>query len=520
MLRKVLPRTSFEQQLPDGWWLSRLYKGNRILYYNDIRVVSLPDDFNIEQSVKNVIDNPPEMIQEMLYQDGRLAVTDLSSKIQRRLIRKGILPYELVNSDIDNIIPAVAEYDGKTYTHSNYRWYDINGNCINSLCRFLSVWDARVKYAQNACTIADVARYSWKAVLECLGDDHQRFINNVLQPKLATNRKGWVWEAKFKKQERLSENSPWAGSEWDSSEEIEQEYRDDVNSCLHHYFFESIEHQVQMFTEDCNVPAFHGIKQRVAEYEADIFEQLKDIKPELSSFRWNSLMKYHEPVFAPKPMSSRKQADFYRLVHDVIVGQISGHQAALMFSCSDWDSIARESNRYEKHLTQHVPFYTDRWEKLSSKEVSFTSAVRYVISNVRDLITMGYRPEEKMIASFSYDDCRFAVHIVTGEVRYIGVAKSKYMSDTWLELKPEQRRARLNDDEEWEYQEKSIKKYNRLFSYLFNIVHKHWNRAEYFLKDKLTARKKYLRPSSRFLDKMKEKADNYIKSLERGVVVC
>ena len=94
------------------------------------------------------------------------------------------------------------------------------------------------------------------------------------------------------------------------------------------------------------------------------------------------------------------------------------------------------------------------------------------------------------------------------------------MSDRWLKMKPEQRRAVLNDDAEWEYQEKAIKRYNRLFSYLYNVVHKHWDRVSYFIKDKLTAKKKYLRPSSRFLDKMREKAEKYIKSLERGVVTC
>lgn len=527
MIRKVLPRTSFEQQLPDGWWLSRLYKGNRNLYYKDIKVVSLRDDFNIENSVKLVINNPPEKIQETLYLDGNIAVTELSSKVQRKLVRKGIVSYEYATHEIadsdtwlNNTIPAVAEYDGETYTKRNYRWYDTQDNCISSSARFLSVWDARVKYAQKKCTIADVARYSWCAVFECLGDDHQRFINNVLQPKLAINRKGWAWEAKFKKRERLEENARWKDTEWDNSEDIEQDYQDDVNSCLHNYFFESIEHQVQMFTEDCNIPAFKNIRKRVDAYEADIFEQLRDLKPELSGFRWNSLMMYYEPVFVPKSMSTRRQADFYGLVHDVIIGKVSGYQASLMFAGRDWDSVARESARYEKHLTQHVPYYTDRWYTLSSEEVSFKTAVQYVISNIRDLITMGYRAAERVVASFTYDDCKFIVHIETGEVEYVGISSGRYLPDRWLQMKPEQRRSYLKDDDEWEYQEKAIKSYKRLFSYLYNVVHKHWNSAEYFIKDKLTARNKYLRPSSKFLAKMAEKADKYIKSLERGVVAC
>lgn len=232
------------------------------------------------------------------------------------------------------------------------------------------------------------------------------------------------------------------------------------------------------------------------------------------------MLKAHEPVFAPRVLSYEKREDFYDLVHQVIIGSMSGHQAALHMVNGDWKKIKREGNRYEKHMTQHVPYYTDRWKKLNPNSLTFTDAVRYVQSNVKDLITMGFRAADKLIASFTYDDCRFSVNVMTGEVHYIGVAEGKYMSDRWLKMKPEQRRAVLNDDAEWEYQEKAIKRYNRLFSYLYNVVHKHWDRVSYFIKDKLTAKKKYLRPSSRFLDKMREKAEKYIKSLERGVVTC
>ena len=112
------------------------------------------------------------------------------------------------------------------------------------------------------------------------------------------------------------------------------------------------------------------------------------------------------------------------------------------------------------------------------------------------------------------------MNVESGDIRYIGYSNGKFMSDTWLNLKPEERRKLLHDDAEWEYQEKAIKKYRRLFSYLYNVVHKHWDRACYFIQDKLLAKRKYLRPSSGFLDRMKEKADKYIKSLERGVAIC
>ena len=230
MCQKVLPRTSFEERLPEGWFLSRLYKGNRILYYKDIKVVSLPDSFDIEARVSDVISNPPESVQAALYQDGKLAALELSSNVQQKLVKKGIIPYEFALNCLHSIeswlykyIPAKAEYAGQTYRNKRNRWYDENGNCINTSVMFLSTWDARVRYAQGVCTLADVARYSWSAVLECLGDDHQRFIETVIKPKLIVNKKGWVVEAKDKKKERLGRNAKWEHTEFDCSREIEQD---------------------------------------------------------------------------------------------------------------------------------------------------------------------------------------------------------------------------------------------------------------------------------------------------------
>lgn len=527
MFERILPRYSFEQSLPDGWFLSRLYKGKRVLYYNDVKVASIADDFDIETNVKSLIANPPEAVQQALYQDGKVQATELSPAVQKKLIKKGIIPYEFalncfhdLESWLHRYIPARAEYAGKSYTNRRNRWYDEEGNCINSSVLFFSIWDARVRYAQGKCTLSDVARYSWSAVLECLGDDHQRFINSVITPKLETNRKGWVLDAKDKRNQALEENSPWEHTEWDCTEEIDEEYRKDVNSTLYNHFFNSIDNQVMMFTQNCNIPAFKGVKERVENYEKKVLDELCSITPTLCRFKWNSLLRNHEPVFSPQRLNPDKKQDLEDLIHQVIIGTMSGHEAALHFVNGDWNKIRRESNRYEKHMTQHIPFYTDMWKMLSPEKLSFSEAVKYVKKNIIDLISMGYRSSDKVIASFDYDQCRFSVHIRTGEVKYLGVAKSKYMSDSWLAMKPEQRRKYLNDDVEWEYQEQAIKKYNRLFSYLYNVVHKHWDRACYYLRDKLAAKKKYLKPSPRFLSKMKAKAEEYIKSLERGVVTC
>lgn len=527
MCQRVLPRTSFEEHLPEGWFLSRLYKGNRILYYNDMKVASLTDNFNIESDVYKIINNPPEVVQAALYQDGKMSAAELSSNIQKKLVKKGIIPYEFalnclhsIESWLCKIIPVRVEYSGKFYINKRNRWYDENGDCISMTTLFLSTWDARVRYAQGKCTLADVAKYSWSAVLECLGDDHQRFVTQVLKPKMELNKKGWVVSAKAKKAEKKRRNAHWEHTEFDCSNDIEDEYQEEVNSCLYNYFFESLEHHVQMFTEECNVPAFKSVRAQATDYEKSVVSQLKSIEPQLCRFKWNPLLKSHEPVFAPQRMSAERCNDFYDLVHQVIVGQMSGHEAALHLVHGDWSKIRRESNRYEKHMTQHVPFYSERWQKLDATKTSFTEAVDYVQTNIRDLITMGYRDASKIIVSFTYDDCRFALNVETGEVRYIGYSNGKFMSDTWLKLKPEERRKLLHDDAEWEYQEKAIKKYRRLFSYLFNVVHKHWDRACYFVQDKLLAKRKYLRPSSGFLDRMSEKADKYIKSLERRVAIC
>lgn len=527
MVQKVIPKTSFEEQLPTGWFLSRLYKGNRILYFKDIKVASLKDGFDLENRVQNIITNPPECVQAELYQSGMITALELSPKVQKKLVQHGVISYEFALNCLHNIeswlhrfVPSTAEYAGATYKNKRNRWYDEEGNCISTSTLFLSTWDARVRYAQGKCTLTDVANYSWAAVLECLGDDHQRFIENVIKPKLLVNRKGWTTEAKYDRQKKLDRNAMWEHTEFDDTEKINQEYRDDVNSCLYNYFFESIPHQVQMFTESCNVPAFKDMKDRVEDWEISVLAELEMIVPKLSRFKWNSVLKCHEPVFAPQVLSEDKREDLYDLIHQVIIGTMSGHEAALHFVNGDWKKIKREGNRYQKHMTQHVPFYTDRWKKLNPDYMSFQDAVDYVTKGIKDLISMRFRAANRIFTSFNYDDCRFTLNVETGEIRYVGVAKGKYMSDRWLKMKPEQRRAYLKDDAEWEYQEQAIKKYNRLFSYLYNVVHKHWDRVSYFFKDKLIAKQKYLRPSSRFLDKMKEKAEAYIKSLERRVVNC
>lgn len=511
--------------MPEGWYLSRLFAGKRILYYNDIKVAHIIDDFDLESRVHDVINNPPEKIQPALYRDGRISVSELSPKIQRKLVKSGEVTLELANECIPDVkdwinenIPKVAEYSNELYTLKNNLWYDSKGNCINSSKRFQSTWDARVRYAKGECSLTDVARYSWSAMLECLGDEHQRFINQVLNPKLKINKKAWAFDAKQKKEERIEKNR-WYQID-NVMEEIEEEYRDKVNSSIYDYFYTSIEKQVQMFTEDCNMPAFKDIRKQVERYEHKVLSEIQSIVPVLGKFRWNSLLRAHEPVFAPRPLSVERRHELYDLIHKVIIGEMSGHEAALYMSSGYWVKIQRESNRYRKYMTQYVPYYSERWAKLSTQNSTFQQAVDYVVNRNRDLIDMGYRPADKLIVSFDYDNCRFAVHLVTKEVHYIGVQGGKYMPDSWLKLKPEQRRKRLNDDVEWEYQEYAIKKYNRLFSYLFNIVHKHWDKAYYYLHDKQVARNKYLRPSPRFLHLMKEKADKYIKSLERGVVTC
>lgn len=527
MCQHVLPKSAFESMLPDGWFLSRLYRNNRILYYRDIKVARIADTFDVENVVSAIINNPPECVQEQLYLDRKIGVASLSETIQKKLIRKGVISIEVAKNCLTNLstwlsqwVPKKAEYAGKTYYQRRNRWYDDSNHCINATTLFLSTWDARIKYAQGQCTLSDVARYSWAAVLECLGDDHQRFIDTVLQPKLKINKKARVVEAKTTRDEKLKSNLKWKYTSYNAEEQIMQEYQNEVEASLEHYFYENLAQRVQMFTDKCNVPAFKNIRNQVACWEEDVIKELSSIIPELSKFRWNSVLREMEPVFAPQPLSYEKKADLYHLIHQVITGQMSGYQAALYFVNADWKKIKRESNRYEKHLTQHVPYYSDRWKKLDVKRVSFASAVQYVQSSVKDIMKLGYRAVSKSVTSFNYDDCRFSLDVETGRVSYLGIAKSKYMSDSWLKLKPEQRRQRLDDDVEWEYQEKAIKSYNRLFSYLYNVVHKHWDRASYYLSDKLTAKKKYLRPSSRFLDKMREKAEEYIKSLERRVVTC
>lgn len=526
MSARILPRNSFEQQLPDGWFLSRLYRGNRVLYYRDIKVKSIPDDFSIQENVYAIISNPPAAIQHRLYEEGRLTIEALDTKVQKKLIKNGIISFEEALKRIPTLCkwlmqlrPRCAEYAGHTYTGTHKGWISDDGVCIKPKALFQSSWDARVRYAKGIATLSDVARYSWSTALECLGDDHQRIINQIIKPKLENNRKGWVYDAKDKKAQKLEANKAWVGTEWDLTEDIADEYREDINSSIYHHFFASVGNQKDMFTKKCLLPGFDTIHTYIKNYNKRVIKELGFISPELSGFRWNSTLGSYEPSFSPARLSTERRNDFFVYVNQVLTGAYSGHEAALRFSNKSWSRISRETKRYSKHMTQHVPYYSNLW-KLNNTDKSFSDIVTYVRDSVRDLIAMGFRDESRRKTAFVYDDCRFCVDIDNGEVQFLGLSGGKFMSDKWIAMKPEQRRAYLSDDVEWEYQERAIKSYNRLLSYLSNVIHKHWDKASCYIKDKIAARNKYLKPSPRFLAKIKGKAEEYIKSLERGVVIC
>jgi hypothetical protein len=520
----VSPKYTFETELPEGWYLGRLYKNRRVLHYKNCKVKSIFDDFNIERTVRDIIAHPPVLVEMMLFQDKQLDAHELSKEAQDRLLKKGLVTIEYAKKNFSiysaNQVPKIAEYDGRLYVNKNHDWYDEAGNCINKKKRFISTWEARVAYAQGQCTLTDVARYSWAAVLECLGDMHQRGVNSYLMPKLKLNKKAWTYDAKYDKQKRLDRNKKNEHTPWDETADIEEIYRREVNSCLLHHFTASVENHVMMFTKDCNIPAFDDMKKRTEKVENEVITELSGIERELNSFRWNSLMNWLEPVFAPKAMNDKRKFEFFNLVHDVLIGKISGHYAALSFSSGTPEQLFEEEDRYKRTILQHVPFLANMSKDITPSKISFVDAVNYIKARYQDMVRLGFRPADKCITSFNYDNCRFALHIYTGEVKYVGPLRGKYIPDSWLDLTPEERRKRLKDDQEWEYQEKSIKRYNRLFSYLFNVIYKCWDRATAYLEARKKARTKYLRLSSGFFERMQKKAEGYINSMERGVVTC
>lgn len=526
MFQRVLPRASFECELPEGWFLSRIYKGNRILYYNDVKVARVADTFDIENAVQSIIANPPAVVQPALYKAGLMKLEELNINAQKKLVKQGVISYDTAVQVLPHLYewlsrntPSTVEYDGQVFRKKHNQWYDADGNPLRSM-RFTSIWDARVRYAARACTLSEVAEYSWAAVLECIGDDHQRYINTVLNPKLSVNKKACVYEAKLEKSNRLAANEKYRYTEFDNSDVILSDYKEAVGNTLMNYFNQNVHNHTQMFTEKCNVPAFSDVAERVKIYEQKLRRKFSRIKHRVGHFRWNSLLKSYEPVLVPQKLNTDKLAYFYDLLHRTIIGEISGHQAALCFTNGDMRKITREYARYTKQITQYIPYYNDRWKKLRPEILPFKKAVSYVKNSIKELITLGYRDNDKNTTQFVYDGCRFLLDVDTGVVTYLGYAGGDYMSERWLHLKPEQRRKLLQDDIEWEYQEKAIKKYNRLFSFLNNVIHKHWDKLSYIVKDKAVAKHKYLRPSTGFLNKLKMKADKYIKSLERRVVSC
>lgn len=142
--------------------------------------------------------NPPHRIDALRYKNGDLNLAELVGKdkelalreliktdqilpgdalqmcddIRSWLVRmRKIRPYEYLKKDPElNEI----EYNNKVYYKRNRSWLYMDNDgtekALPARMHFMSVWDARVAFSKGCVTLSDVAKYSWGAVLEVVGD--------------------------------------------------------------------------------------------------------------------------------------------------------------------------------------------------------------------------------------------------------------------------------------------------------------------------------------------------------------
>lgn len=178
--------------LPEGWRLGRLQDGYRTLYYKDTWAERIWVGESFQQTVENCVENPNPRLYPVLYKDN---VLDLNIHNQEQGIRNLVKSGLLTPGEAFNLQPSIKawlkrnklwsedkprrnliSFNGIFYEKRGRSWYSSLDNYQNPLRKkthFQSVWDARVAFARNECSLEQIAEYSWGAVFEVLGDQMQ-----------------------------------------------------------------------------------------------------------------------------------------------------------------------------------------------------------------------------------------------------------------------------------------------------------------------------------------------------------
>lgn len=182
-------------QLPQGWRLGKEVNGSVTLFYKKQWVERLSVNPSLNLDVNRVIENPPARIYPALFEDGLLDFTRHkcdkgiwklieagcispeegwkilpTDNFKRTAKRKGVWNESWQSKKIR--YEFYTSYQGRKYGYRSKQWYDITCEETSLPKRkvFKSIWNARVSYARNECSLLDVAEYRLSAVLECIAD--------------------------------------------------------------------------------------------------------------------------------------------------------------------------------------------------------------------------------------------------------------------------------------------------------------------------------------------------------------
>ena len=505
-MNSVMSKYSFEDSLPIGWHLGKVYRGKRAVYYNDTKLTTVDDDFEIANRVQEIIDNPPKEVLAAYVREGKIQASEITDvATQKYLVKSGTVSvtqayslFSRLRTWLDRQKPSEVEFAGIRYYRKGTHWYTEDGNPLDTRKPYFnSNWSARMLYNSGKYSLFDIAQYSWSAFLECLGDEHQKLFNQI---KAKAEEKKHLL-ATLQRIER--EDCLKATRRERISDAEYEDYKTLINSTLYDNLVSSAENASMMFKKQCLVSGFEWVKPAVDKFIVDVIRQVCAIRPKLVSFAWSPLLQRFEPVYAPKRLSSDKLDLLLDLIPKVMVGDMSGYEARLRFTNGWLRTIRYEQARFKKSMYQFVPYFA-QLRKAGHK--SFAETVDFVCHNIKTLISMGFREANRIRTAFVYDSCRFVVDVKSKVVKFIGFAGSRYISMEGKET----------SGETHEYVEKARAKFRQSVGYLQFCVHKGQSRW-YAYEDVQKSKNKWLKHSPEFMTEINRRGARYINQYKKGV---
>lgn len=376
--------------LPKGWRLGRPRSGTCSLYFNEQWITRFDVSDDNELVAKEIIKAQPPKVVPELFKLGKLKLKNVKTEQgMRNLVKAGLVDGMTAYETMPSIrgwlkskklwVEPLENYvrmDGKVYKQKYNRWYaeDPSGPIwLPKKKHFESVWEARISYAQGYSTLADVAEYSFGAVLECCHDACFALSRTIyLDRSTRANTKfQTIWEKTCK----------------------------------------------------LIVPRLR-------------FELQKILKTprHLCGFRKHKLTGNWMPVFNREALelNPMKRDKFWELFEEMFKsGKLGGHEAHLIFTNAYPDTIAREKERWMTKLEPYIPYFQNYRAKID-RHKTLADAANYVIKNALGAWTLGWDGitkrgkarnivmHENSIIFFKYKHFDYGIRVASGKLFMVG----------------------------------------------------------------------------------------------------